>query len=356
MPSINIENVLIAIQKKYGGSGQIWIFSYYFDIDYDEIVTMIENKVTITSPVRDIDEHPSFGFYISEDGTIRGNDFAGYFHGDCIDAAMITTNSPDVRSTLRRIILDFKVYKGAVGYFENYQNRTNLRKARSSTKLEYNIYFREWTITDKMYWGMYKLPIDFIHSHNVRPVQQVELNNKINYVYRVSDPCYYYEFPNNLWQLYFPYRTKEFTKFILNGSPIMGLKAALSYTGSKEYLVKAKAYKDVLCYLYNDIPAYCTSSEGVPTPYDLILELTNRFPRTFANNDYDKTGIRYYVKHYYELYKKKGWFKPLFFVDIPNVKDFADLVRYYNVPKLLRIIDYDYDITEFEFKEILSTL
>ena len=36
-----------------------------------------------------LDEHPSFGFRYDNRGKLKGKDFAGYFHGDCFDAAAL---------------------------------------------------------------------------------------------------------------------------------------------------------------------------------------------------------------------------------------------------------------------------
>ena len=65
---------------------QVTIFSAYTGIDVDVINDCIEKGKLISSPFRE-DKHPSFGFKYDNKGKLKGRDFAGYWWGDCIDAA-----------------------------------------------------------------------------------------------------------------------------------------------------------------------------------------------------------------------------------------------------------------------------
>ena len=67
---------------------QVSIFSAYTGIDTDVIEHCITTGEFISSPFR-VDEHPSFGFRYDNRGKLKGKDFAGYFHGDCFDAAAL---------------------------------------------------------------------------------------------------------------------------------------------------------------------------------------------------------------------------------------------------------------------------
>ena len=82
--NINTENV----NKNFVLSkvSQLTIFSTYFNISPDTIQYCIDTGNFINSPIRE-DVHPSFGFKYDNRGRLKGKDFAGYFWGDCFDAA-----------------------------------------------------------------------------------------------------------------------------------------------------------------------------------------------------------------------------------------------------------------------------
>lgn len=67
---------------------QVSIFSAYTGVDTEVIENCINTGEFISSPFR-VDEHPSFGFKYDNRGKLKAKDFAGYFHGDCFDAAAL---------------------------------------------------------------------------------------------------------------------------------------------------------------------------------------------------------------------------------------------------------------------------
>ena len=65
---------------------QITIFSTYFNLPIETIQYCIDTGEFIVSPIR-TDLHPTCGFRYNNRGKLKFKDFAGYFWGDCFDAA-----------------------------------------------------------------------------------------------------------------------------------------------------------------------------------------------------------------------------------------------------------------------------
>ena len=104
---------------------QITIFSVYFNLPIETIQYCIDTGEFIVSPLRS-DLHPTCGFRYDNRGKLKFKDFAGYFWGDCFDAAAyilsnidkykgLDVNSKDGFITvLRHITFTFKDLKAAV--------------------------------------------------------------------------------------------------------------------------------------------------------------------------------------------------------------------------------------------------
>ena len=97
---------------------QVTIFSVYSGVSDYVIQHCIDTGNLVSSPFR-ADEHPSFGFRYNNKGVLKGRDFAGYFWGDCLDAAAYVlsgivkrnidiNNKPDFLFVLRHIVYTVK--------------------------------------------------------------------------------------------------------------------------------------------------------------------------------------------------------------------------------------------------------
>ena len=98
---------------------QITIFSTYFNLPIETIQYCIDTGEFIVSPIR-TDLHPTCGFRYNNRGKLKFKDFAGYFWGDCFDAAayiisniqgnenLDISNKDDFIKVLRHITLTFK--------------------------------------------------------------------------------------------------------------------------------------------------------------------------------------------------------------------------------------------------------
>ena len=73
---------------------QITIFSVYFNLPIETIQYCIDTGEFIVSPLR-TDLHPTCGFRYDNRGKLKFKDFAGYFWGDCFDAAAYILSNID---------------------------------------------------------------------------------------------------------------------------------------------------------------------------------------------------------------------------------------------------------------------
>ena len=243
---------------------QVSIFSVYTGIDVDVIEDCINTGKFISSPFRE-DLHPSFGFRYNNKGKLKGKDFAGYFHGDCFDAAAyvlseVVHQNIDISNkgwfifVLRHIAYTFRHIIYGKDKDPNIEITINEGiKAVKSHKPIIEIVPRVWDDADKRYWNSFGISLNYLNTEFVYPVDQYYINRKINpepkYYYDINrkDPCYAYilgKDSNNIYniKLYFPKRQKGTVRFITNSNIIEGI---ITMSRDKyDYIVITKSTKD----------------------------------------------------------------------------------------------------------------
>lgn len=143
---------------------QVSIFSAYTGVDTEVIEHCINTGEFISSPFR-VDEHPSFGFKYDNRGKLKAKDFAGYFHGDCFDAAALVISeiihkNVDISNkgwfifVLKHIAYTFRNIIYGKDKDENIEGiiAEGVNAARNRKPI---IEFvpRQWNNYDKNYWG-----------------------------------------------------------------------------------------------------------------------------------------------------------------------------------------------------------
>lgn len=243
---------------------QVSIFSVYTGIDVAVIEECINTGKFISSPFRE-DVHPSFGFRYNNRGKLKGKDFAGYFHGDCFDAAAyvlseIIHQNIDISNkgwfiyVLKHIAYTFRNIIYGKEKDPNIENTIVAGiKAVRSRKPIIEFVPREWNKSDISFWNNFGISISYLNTEFVYPVDQYYINRKINpepkYYYDNDrrDPCYAYVLgkdSNNIYniKLYFPKRQKGTVRFITNSNIIEGL---ITMGKDKyDYIIITKSTKD----------------------------------------------------------------------------------------------------------------
>lgn len=240
------------------------IFSKYFNLSVNIINHCIETGDLILSPIRE-DKHPTCGFKYDNRGKLKFRDFAGFFWGDCFDAAALiinhiynlkldVSNKKDFIQVLRHITITFK------DIFQQKEQDPNLneniKKALANIKKEkplIDLVTRQWNKKDVEYWSQFGINIQFLNVNFVYPIDQYYINIKINpepkYYYSEEDPCYAYYLGkdkngiNNI-KLYFPKRNKSQNRFITNCNHLEGILSLNSE--NYDFIVITKSTKDRL--------------------------------------------------------------------------------------------------------------
>ena len=223
---------------------QITIFSTYFNLPIETIQYCIDTGEFIVSPIR-TDLHPTCGFRYNNKGKLKFKDFAGYFWGDCFDAAayiisniqgnenLDISNKDDFIKVLRHITLTFK----DIFYGEERDPLiiNNINKTISKIKKEKQIIelvIRNWNIDDEEYWKQFNVNLQTLNINFIYPIEQFYINRKSNpepkYYYSEKDPCYGYILGKDKHgiyniKLYFPKRNKSTTRFITNCNHLEGI-------------------------------------------------------------------------------------------------------------------------------------
>lgn len=223
---------------------QITIFSVYFNLPIETIQYCIDTGEFIISPLR-TDLHPTCGFRYDNRGKLKFKDFAGYFWGDCFDAAAyILSNidkykNLDVNSkegfitVLRHITFTFKdIFYGTE---KDPLISDNIKEALTKIKKEKQIIelvIRKWNLSDENYWKQFNVDLQTLNINFIYPIEQFYINRKINpepkYYYSEKDPCYGYILGKDRQgiyniKLYFPNRNKSTTRFITNCNHLEGI-------------------------------------------------------------------------------------------------------------------------------------
>lgn len=381
----------VILTKEYVLSkvSQVRIFSTYFNISVEQIEHCIDTGELICSPIRE-DSHPTCGFRYDNKGKLKFRDFAGYFWGDCFDAAALILSTisnrkiniakkNDFIAVLRYITFTFKDI--FYGYSKDELIDKNISDAITIIKKQkpvIEIVVRNWNKTDANYWKQFGINLQLLNINFVYPVEQYYIDRKINpepkYYYNPEDPCYAYllgKDRNNIdnIKLYFPNRKHTETRFICNCNHLEGI-----YNLSRDdydYIVLTKSTKDRL-----SIAAtinQMTPSKGILQQLNIgVINIPHEtyHLRTLEFNwlvsklkpegeiislmDNDATGI-----------SEAKWLREQFGIIpiiIPNkykAKDFSELSKLYDFKQLKNFIletynfikDYDKDIQHSWHKE-----
>lgn len=223
---------------------QITIFSTYFNLPIETIQYCIDTGEFILSPIR-IDLHPTCGFRYDNRGKLKFKDFAGYFWGDCFDAAgyviskmkgnenLDISNKNDFIKVLRHITFTFKdIFYGEEKdpLITSTINNTISKIKKEKAVIE--LVIRNWNIHDENYWKKFNVDLQILNINFIYPIEQYYINRKTNpepkYYYSEKDPCYGYILGKDKHgiyniKLYFPNRNKSNTRFITNCNHLEGI-------------------------------------------------------------------------------------------------------------------------------------
>lgn len=363
---------------------QVSIFSAYTGVDAEIIEHCIDTGEFISSPFR-VDEHPSFGFRYDNRGKLKAKDFAGYFHGDCFDAAALVISeiihkNVDISNKgwfifiLKHIAYTFRNIIYGKDKDENIEGiiAKGVNAARNRKPI---IEFvpRQWNNYDKNYWGKFHIPISYLNTNFVYPVDYFYINRKVN-----PEPKYYYEndrkdvcYAYMLGQdkrgvynikLYFPNRKHGTIRFITNSNCLEGLLNlelneydSIIITKSTKDRISLRAYLDAidLSISYGGTALRTIGLVNIPhesyklkqNEYDwLRAKCPNGLILSLMDND--NTGYReaIWLRNNYNII-------PLCIPREYEVKDFAELRSKYSIETIKELINLSYNYIADNYAE-----
>ena len=363
---------------------QVSIFSAYIGVDAEIIEHCIDTGEFISSPFR-VDEHPSFGFRYDNRGKLKAKDFAGYFHGDCFDAAALVISeiihkNVDISNKgwfifiLKHIAYTFRNIIYGKDKDENIEGiiAKGVNAARNRKPI---IEFvpRQWNNYDKNYWGKFHVPISYLNTNFVYPVDYFYINRKVN-----PEPKYYYEndrkdvcYAYMLGQdkrgiynikLYFPNRKHGTIRFITNSNCLEGLLNlelneydSIIITKSTKDRISLRAYLDAidLSISYGGTALRTIGLVNIPhesyklkqNEYDwLRAKCPNGLILSLMDND--NTGYReaIWLRNNYNII-------PLCIPREYEVKDFAELRSKYSIETIKELINLSYNYIADNYAE-----
>lgn len=363
---------------------QVSIFSAYIGVDAEIIEHCIDTGEFISSPFR-VDEHPSFGFRYDNRGKLKAKDFAGYFHGDCFDAAALVISeiihkNVDISNkgwfifVLKHIAYTFRNIIYGKDKDENIEViiAEGVNAARNRKPI---IEFvpRQWNNYDKNYWGKFYVPISYLNTNFVYPVDYFYINRKVN-----PEPKYYYEndrkdvcYAYILGQdkkgiynikLYFPNRKHGTIRFITNSNCLEGLLNlelneydSIIITKSTKDRISLRAYLDAidLSISYGGTALRTIGLVNIPhesyklkqNEYDwLRAKCPNGLILSLMDND--NTGYReaIWLRNNYNII-------PLCIPREYEVKDFAELRSKYSIETIKELINLSYNYIADNYAE-----
>lgn len=345
------------------------IFSAYFDLPVNIIKHCLDTGELICSPIRE-DKHPTVGFKYDNRGKLKMKDFAGYWWGDCFDAAalvisQITKQNININNKYDFILVLKHIAKTFSNIFYGRDKDPNIDEDIKSAvttiikhKPNIEIVAREWNEKDKHYWDKFGVSLQYLNINFVYPVEQFYIDRNINpepkYFYTDKDPCYAYFLGRNKRKqvnikLYFPKREHSSTRFITNCNHLEGIYNL--ERDDYDYIVITKSSKDRLSLgctiksiqsLYGGSPKINIGIINIPhetyrlrqVEFDWLRSKLKITGCLVSLMDNDRTGMleAAYLRKDFHIF-------PIIISPLLNAKDFAELREKYSISEISNLIN-----------------
>lgn len=284
----------------------------------------------ILSPFRK-EINPSFSINVTKDDSLHHIDFGDSTkRGDCFDFVMQILGLP-YHDSLLRIDRDMNL-----GIMNNrHVNNILAQNRRDDAPLErryaiIQVITKKFTEEELAYWALYNITHKELVDNEVYSVKRVFLNGS-RYPIPEDELTFAYLFAGKWWKIYRPHTDNKFNKFLTNvpNDFISGMEKIVD---GCQIGVVTKSKKDEMV-LSKLLPNVCSvQSESIVAINKTNIELLkSRCGIVYLNFDSDEVGVqscKYYNQFGFRWINcPRGFYTP----GNKQVKDFADLARYYGL-------------------------
>jgi len=238
------------------------------------------------SPLRK-DTYPTCNYWYASTGELLFKDHSGAFTGNCIQVVreMFGVNYPQA---LEQIASDFGLTATENESVPSIREFTTKPKPDKS-RAEFTFSFRQWTTEDLAYWASFGITTDTLDKFKVSVISTAWLGDTIVYNYNPKDPCFVYGFGDEEYKLYFPLRSRQYTRFLGNSARVQGYT---QLPASGKLLVMTKSLKDVMALWELGVISIALQGESIVPSKELISEMKSRFETIYTLYDFDLAGIQ----------------------------------------------------------------
>jgi hypothetical protein len=297
------------------------IYRYYIGHDF------VQGKA-FHSPLR-TDNNPSFTITIVNN-KLKHMDYGdNSIKGDCLDfVCQLFKVTPS--QALLKIDNDFGLgisssstntgeYKAIIA------EHKPISKTVSHSKI--TVVSRRFDTAELAYWKLYHITEKMLISNDVYAIKRLYLNGR-RYPLR-NDLCFGYLFGDK-WKIYWPERKKS-EKWAVNNVPNDLISGIEKIKAGDKWVIVTKSKKDQMVLSLFLPKVISVQSEGIHTINDENLKLLQSCPNTVICFDSDETGIN--ASKYFNQFGFKWINCPKGYKTNKglNIKDFADLARYYGL-------------------------
>ncbi len=288
---------------------QIDIFSYYLDIPPEAIINCIQNKKYISNPLR-VDYNPSLTF-IMKNGKVRMMDSARReFRGDIFDIVGLMLEE-DCNTPVGFAKIASHIIKNVtdVSHSLEYEDKVKIIKlvdSKPKVPKDLEVFIRDWEKVDVDYWKKFHIPIEFINSNFVRPIQEAYVNSNLYYSFTKSNPGYVYLYGKDadgklLQKWYFPYEIKSRKHrtnvhypfeniYDIKGNDTLLLIKATKDRLLIKYIINMFFSKTPIGRVTSKLDLVSLSSEATRIKSKTIDVLKSKYNNIFMYLDNDQTG------------------------------------------------------------------
>lgn len=232
------------------------------------------------SPLR-VDKKPTAGFYINNSGKLMFKDFGNCFNGNCISVVM-KRYGINYHEAISLIHKEMILNQDVQPLPENEKVKYEKKRKKLFVKR------RELDEIDLQYWIKYGISKDILEQYRVTGLSTLWVEDKIIYTSNSEQRSYLYDFGENVYKAYFPFR-KEY-RFITNASEFV-MQGYKQLPNKGKLLIVTKALKDVMSFRALGYDAIAPQAESILIPPNIMRELKQRFKKIVSVMDFDHAGV-----------------------------------------------------------------